>query len=559
MAAANRDAEYVRAVDRWAIKVMWSMLPLYLLMAAAIFAGVMKMEWEIWLDLVGAGLGAMAVPSVAFWRGLNGRPMRYLTVVALLANVLFVSTHMPDTSGTQWPLWLIPVALSLAYADVALTASTSALSLGFAAASTWLHYTGASTTALDAVSGQVVINLFILLLLVAVAIKSRELTRENLRRAREQEEGLERLDGLIKKAGQTADSLTQAASALDKGSQEARHRLEGSFRSLFDQLERGWHDQRDAIKQITETLGQQSQAIEQIAAGAESQAREVGQTFHVSREMAGALREIAEYAASVDNATAEATQRAEKGAAAMDQTLHGITELSSSVQAASRTVSELGALSAQIGHIVETITAIAEQTNMLALNAAIEAARAGEHGRGFAVVADEVRKLAEGSAKASQEIGGLVGKIQQGIGQATTVMEGARRRADLGIDVSRQAGDALGTIRSSARESADQVRFMLQRLQSVAASSQTMEQSIGHVAAISEQNTASTEEMAAGSSQVTMAVHQVEQVAEAGTVNLKRVKEDLGQLVAVVYGTALAAQELTALAAGLQGELGKTE
>ncbi|MGQ3069615.1 MAG: methyl-accepting chemotaxis protein [Ferrovibrionaceae bacterium] len=89
-------------------------------------------------------------------------------------------------------------------------------------------------------------------------------------------------------------------------------------------------------------------------------------------------------------------------------------------------IRRLDEMARSIGTVVELIRTIAGQTNLLALNATIEAARAGEAGKGFAVVASEVKSLANQTAKATEEIGGLINGIQESVGGAVDIIGAIR-------------------------------------------------------------------------------------------------------------------------------------
>jgi methyl-accepting chemotaxis protein len=219
-------------------------------------------------------------------------------------------------------------------------------------------------------------------------------------------------------------------------------------------------------------------------------------------QLSVSIDQVEEHAREARTVTQASGSQSEEGGRIIHQTAEEMSNIAQSVNATAGTIRQLEDFSGQISSIVNVIKDIADQTNLLALNAAIEAARAGEQGRGFAVVADEVRKLAERTANSTQEITGMIGKIQQGTQRAVEEMDAGVQRVNEGVNLAHQAGDSVIGIRASAEKvtrAVDDINLALKE-QSMAA--RDIAQKVEGIAQGAEENSAAVKQTAASAEQL---------------------------------------------------------
>ncbi|PWC60469.1 chemotaxis protein [Azospirillum sp. TSH7] len=276
----------------------------------------------------------------------------------------------------------------------------------------------------------------------------------------------------------TAREVETTRAAAEAERQRAAGERRQTMLSLADQFENG-------VKTVVETVSAAATQMHQTAAGM------VATADNTSRQ-AGSAAEAAETASvNVDGAASAAHELSQSISEIARQVTESATIAAKAANEADRTDStmrELNEAASRIGAVLDLISDIAGQTNLLALNATIEAARAGEAGKGFAVVAQEVKQLASQTAKATDQIAGQIGAMQQATGEAVNAIR------SIGLTIGR-LNDIAASIAAAVEEQGAATSEIARNVQQAAGGTAQASQNIGQVRTAAGQTGQSAQEV----------------------------------------------------------------
>ncbi|CAN7186942.1 methyl-accepting chemotaxis protein [Caulobacter sp. LjRoot300] len=279
---------------------------------------------------------------------------------------------------------------------------------------------------------------------------------------------------------QVVEALGAAVTRLKAGDLTARletmfpsayERLRGDFNRAIAGLEAAMVEVVEGAGGLRAGAGEIRGAIEDLSARTERQAASLAETAAAVGQVSASVRRTAEGATEANAAVTDSRAVADRSSQVVGRAAQAMSQIESS--------------SAKVSQILGVIDEIAFQTNLLALNAGVEAARAGDAGRGFAVVAQEVRALAQRSAEAAKEIKGLISESSDHV--------------RCGVTLVGQAGEALGDIVERVGLIGGLMEQIAQSSREQAAGLAEIDQAVGQMDQVIQQNAAMAEQATAAS------------------------------------------------------------
>ncbi|OHE71212.1 MAG: hypothetical protein A2413_03045, partial [Treponema sp. RIFOXYC1_FULL_61_9] len=257
------------------------------------------------------------------------------------------------------------------------------------------------------------------------------------------------------------------------------------------------------IEQIAATLVESEELMGSIRRSVERQIDAVERTTDSLDESGKSLRTVV---LSMDGLRAMATE-SDSAAAAGSASVRGLIERSESLGEKSRAlafrIERIKDASIAIGAMAETISDVAQRTELLAMNASIEAAHAGASGKGFAVVAASIRELASSTSNALESIREGTDSIDATVSEAVAT---SRETGDISRGLGKNTADAkaaleritatTGQIIRGMDEAAEAVRDYERRSAAILSDAVALKDFSGTIrSAVAEQESGSKETM----------------------------------------------------------------
>ena len=169
----------------------------------------------------------------------------------------------------------------------------------------------------------------------------------------------------------------------------------------------------ETTSQILSSMEEVNSALGSVETDVATQAQDAEDGYQMMAAFGDKINHMNETVDSMGSMMQSTIGSIQRGTTMVDELKRTATATGKITRELVDNVENVNEQSTAIARIIETISDIAEETNLLSLNASIEAARAGESGRGFAVVAQSIGKLAAQSMTAGSEITGIVASIEE--------------------------------------------------------------------------------------------------------------------------------------------------
>lgn len=252
------------------------------------------------------------------------------------------------------------------------------------------------------------------------------------------------------------------------------------------------------MKDLSDSI---SGVVHEVALSAMNQAEETEDAVLILDQYVTTLKRIVDEETKGRDQLEDSVHNLEKSFGDIKNVTAMINEVRDNFAIVNQQGQDLSSQAAKIMEISSTVESIADQTNLLALNAAIEAASAGEAGRGFTVVAQEIRKLAENSKFAVQDINtNLLYFIQQ--------IEGFVKEIQTQYKQLESSNETLEQVTVDNQASTNQIVDvsniivkLINELSTETTNLTNVIENIHALAAISEENSAASQEMSSSVTQ----------------------------------------------------------